>query len=248
MRISISLGASLLFVAAFSSAQDVSRNASQAVGSREIWQLTDDERIDARLDPQKMRERAASHTAALSRLHDSGSSTSMSTRTDDGSAVKLIIDGAENPELFLPFELFAHLLRGVDTRLTPEDRNVARAILEAKIRAFGFDPDAFWNAVDVGSRRYFSVRDSRTVAPFANQSPTTGPQAEAIQPPSAAIDHQRAVCRERIIALNATRNHFGSETFNRFLYTVVAPTLTVASRIPGPDERSGLRFLSGGCQ
>src|SRR3954469_4261991 len=229
MRIRSILGSALFFVAALALAQ-------KATQIKEPWQLTDDERIAARLDPEKIRQRAASHAATLSRLHPEVVS-SMNVGAGDGQAPGLIIDGAKNPELFLPFELFGHLLRGVDMKLAATDRQIARAILEPKIKAFGFQPDVFWAALGASTNRYFAARDNAPVKHSATA---------ANSPPSGSNGATIGLCGARLTALNSAREHFGRDTFDRFLYTVVAPTLTVTSRAPGPDEASGLRYLSGG--
>jgi hypothetical protein len=245
MRIRILIGVPLVFVTLHTAAQQLAPSSNQSV-SKEIWQLTDDERIAERLNPQKMRERAASHAAALSRLHNHGTSSIMNTGTADEASTQLIIDGAEHPELFLPFELFGQLLRGVDPTLKPIDRQVSRAILDEKIKAFGYNPETFWNAVNVSARSYFEVRGGAKLSPAAN--PREHPQVESIPSPPGLTNSHVSLCRARLTALNAARDHFGRDSFDRFLYTVVAPTLTVGSDTPGPAEGAGLRYLSGGCQ
>jgi hypothetical protein len=245
MRVRTLIAAPILFVTLHSAAQQPARSSSQSVASKAIWQLTDDERIAERLDPQKIRERAASHTAALNRLHNPDTST-LSTRIPETTPTKFIIDGAEHPELFLPFELFGQLLRGVDATLKPVDREVSRSILDGKIKAFGYDPATFWNALEASARPYFEVRSGAKVGTAANA--TQHATVESIPSPSQSIDSHVSLCRARLTALNAARHHFGREQFDKFLYAVVAPTLTVASDAPGPAEGTGLRYLSGGCQ
>ena len=51
-------GVALLLVAAALSAQDLVPYADQSVVSKEAWLWNDDERIAARFDPVKIRERA----------------------------------------------------------------------------------------------------------------------------------------------------------------------------------------------
>ena len=142
------------------------------------------------------------------------------------------IDGAENPDLFLPFELFGQLLRGVDWNVPAIDRDVERAILAPKIKSFGYEPGTFWAALGTVSKRYFEVRDG------------TQPSASSHAKPKAA--QHIALCRERQTALAAARSYFGHEKFDRFLYQVVAPTLSSSSR--APDEAQGLRYMAGGCR
>jgi hypothetical protein len=235
------LGSALLLFPVITSTQDLGPHATQSVRSREAWQLTDDERITARLDPEKIRQRMAAHASAMNRLHGSGASSGMSMSS--GQPLMFRIDGAENPELFLPFELFANLLRGVDMKLTPNDRQMARAMLEPKIKTFGFEPEAFWTALGSSTTGYFKARDGGGLTAASKRART-----EATPSPSGPNDGHIALCRGRLMALSSARDHFGRETFDRFLYTVVAPTLTVTSSPPGPDEGSGLRYLAGGCQ
>ena len=218
-----------------SSTQDPVPHTDQLVVSKEAWLWTDDERIAARLDPVKIRERAATHAArSFKRL-----GVSASLAVGSGEQVSFRIDGAENPELFLPFELFGQLLRGVDWNAPAIDRDVERAILAPKIKSFGYEPGTFWAALGTVSKRYFEVRDgtqpsaSNHAKPDAAQSP--GPN-----------DAHITLCRERFTALAAARSYFGPEKFDRFLYQVVAPTLSSSSRFP--DDVQGLRYMAGGCQ
>ena len=218
-----------------SSPQNLERH-TEFVVSKEAWQWTDDERIAARLDPVKIRERAAAHAArSFKRL-----GVLSSLAVGSGEQVSFRIDGAENPELFLPFELFGQLLRGVDWNAPSIDRDVERAILAPKIKSFGYEPDRFWTALGSVAKRYFEVRDG-TQASASNHA-----RAEATQSPSGPIDAHIVLCRERQTALTAARAYFGREKFDRFLYEVVAPTLSSSSR--APDGAQGLRYMAGGCQ
>ncbi len=218
-----------------SSTQDLVPHTDQLVVSKEAWLWTDDERIAARLDPVKIRERAAAHAArSFKRL---GVSASLA---GSGEHVSFRIDGAENPELFLPFELLGQLLRGVDRNAPAIDRDVERAILAPKIKSFGYEPGTFWAALGTVSKRYFEVRDGTQPSASNHAKP------EAAQSPSGPNDAQITLCRERFTALAAARSYFGPEKFDRFLYQVVAPTLSSSSRFP--DEVQGLRYMSGGCQ
>ncbi len=241
MKIRVILAALLFLPAVASFAQETSPPAAQAAPPKEPWQMTDDERIAARLDPEKIRQRSEAHSVRLPRHHSEGPSGMAVGATSQ--PIPFVIDGAANPELFFRFELFAYLLRGVDPKLTGTDREVARALLMTKIKAFGYEPETFWNELSASVPRYFEVRDG-----VSSRSPSKHARIEAIAPPSGPDDVHTALCRERLTALSSARNHFGSETFDRFLYSVVAPTITVTSNPPGPEEGAGLRFLEGGCQ
>jgi hypothetical protein len=219
-----------------SSPQNLEPHTDHFVASKEAWQWTDDERITARLDPVQIRERAAAHAARS--FNRPGVSSSLAVGS--GEPVSFRIDGAENPELFLPFELFGDLLRGVDGKLPAIDRDVERAILAPRIRSFGYEPDTFWSDFGTVAKRYFEVRDG------TQRSTVNHAKPEAAQSPSGPNDAYIALCRERLSVLAAARSHFGREKFDRFLYQVVAPTLSSSSRFP--DEAQGLRYMAGGCQ
>jgi hypothetical protein len=238
MRLLSFLGMALSLVAVVSNAQDLAPSADQSVRPKEAWELTDDERITARLDPERINQRALDHAARVARQR-SGSSSILALGS--GPTSNFRIDGAENPELFLPFELFNDLLRGVDRNLSSTDREVARAILAPKIKSFGFEPEAFWSAFASTTARYFDFRDGKQRLSESKRS-----LSEAKRFPSEPNDVYIGLCRERLIALNAARDRFGRATFDRFLYQVVAPTLSFSSL--APDEAQGLRYMAAGCQ
>lgn len=153
-----------------------------------------------------------------------------------------VISGQEHPELFLPGELFNTLLGGLES--DAEFRATSRAILRDGIREFGFDDQAFWR--DLESAIASHVRLASRHAALRNRIDAS---EEGVTAELAAEMNRLGpdLCRSRAAALVAARRQFGAETFDRFLYTVVAPVLTIT-----PDARTGtaehVLFLEGGCQ
>lgn len=209
----------LLALPVFAQKQDEPRAA------RHPWQWSDQERIAARLDPVYI----ASH--------------SKRSATEPGKVI-FAIDGRANPHLFLPFELFNRLMGGLstDTRF----RDMTRAMFAERIRSFGYqNPDVFWTELETVTaphlallHRNAALHDKMQMAARSERDGMAR-EIEGLQIP---------LCRSRTDALDAARVHFGRETFDRFLYTVVAANLSVSSQVPSADEARGLAYVQGGCR
>jgi len=204
-------------------AQDAQETAAPA---KAAWQWTDEERVASRLDVVDMQRRAALHAAHLTGSGAGG------TR-----APLFVIDGKENPELFLPFELFTALVAGVDPSLSVEQRSIRRALYESSMKRLGYDPAEVWIDLHAATVSYFAVRD-------AVQHP--GASAQSSRPMTDAP--QVRLCTARYDAINAARDRIGREAFDRLLYTVVAPTLSTSGPLPAAKEGAGLLYLAAGCR
>ena len=187
---------------------------------KEAWEWSEDERIAARLDPDAIKQRATAHLA-----HAEGQS-------EHDAGDRFVIDGKENPELFLPFELFTSLVSAVDPSLTERDRGIHRALFEPGLVKMGYDPAKVWKDLQASAAMYFAARE------LARKSDTTEDSSAA----------QVRICRARYDSIKFARDRFGGNAFDRLLYTVVAPTLTTVGAVPGAGEGNGLRYLSAGCQ
>src|SRR5207253_7979796 len=100
------------------------------------WQMADDDRISRR-------------TYAGRRAH--AESTTM-----PGQGYKEGVDGRVSPELFMPYELFDHLLLALSS-----DAGLAKhahILFDPKVHAFGYDENRFWNAVRSAALPYLNAR------------------------------------------------------------------------------------------
>ncbi|HEY0160026.1 MAG TPA: hypothetical protein VGF28_22255 [Thermoanaerobaculia bacterium] len=131
------------------------------------------------------------------------------------------VNGSESPEIFLPIELFTALLGGVEA--DGSFRAVYRAGLRDRIIEFGLNEEQFWSELEQ----------------------VTAPHVQLIAR-NDSLAHE--LCSSRADALQRARQHFKAVNFDRFLYTVVAPDLTVTSTSPGGETAEHLRFLAGGCR
>jgi hypothetical protein len=197
--------------------------AQKAPPPREPWQWTLDERLAVRFDPEDMRRRAEERLADLA---DFPGAT-----YEEGVC---IVNGARDPALLLPFELYNKLLIlgfGSKTELWQEDRQ--EILREAKSLGFGED---FWTTLQTLAREQLQLRETRRQE--AKQS--------GGQQPAPSVEEQKAECAKRLETLTAFRAHFGKR-FDEFLYRAVAPRTNVAMP-PNPDWPQQLRLIEGGCQ
>jgi hypothetical protein len=143
------------------------------------------------------------------------------------NARQFVLDGRRNPELFMPHELFDVLLTGVapDARL----RNKQRDSLDPALATLGYTSD-FWSSLASAAAEYLSIR-----------FPTTSPS-------SAANDADIRRCTARYEALQRARQTFGAATFDRLLYTVVAPTVTRVEVTTSADPAAALLRAERGCR
>ena len=196
--------------------------ATSAAAQRQPWEWTLDERLADRFNPAKVREREA----AGDPRETPGSTDRVFDPADiaPGRPFEYRIDGRRNPELFLSFELFDSLLSG----LSPQDsmRSGQRRFISKSIRSFGYDEQKFWSSLESVSAIYLGVKEKSCAD-------------------KACID---ARCSARYDALEAARQLFGPEEFNRFLYVVVAPNKQLALASLYKGHRESLRRQESGCR
>jgi len=130
------------------------------------------------------------------------------------------IDGRRNLELLLPHELFDSLLRSL---LSNDEKS--RTQWNARLKSAGFDPDHFWPDLESVSAGYLPLLD-RTVSGRSN-----------------AFEQ----CHARFESLNAARNLFGAERFDRMTYAVVAPHTQCSEGTTVRDPAKRLRSEANGC-
>lgn len=183
------------------------------------WEWTLEERLAVRLDPEKLAKRQE--------IEDAASRVMGRELQRRHTAQNYAIEGSRNPELFLPHELFDMLLTG----FVPDAKRQAhqRASMRPGIVAAGFDEEIFWAKLRSAASQYI---DTYTY-PAPGRSRSSVPYA---------------MCRDAFLALNASRQVFGRETFDRLLYEVVAPGTQFAEATSAPDPAAELRFIANGCQ
>lgn len=150
------------------------------------------------------------------------------------------VNGATHPELLLPHEVFGALID------LPDERRIKsrRARYDPAIAAAGWNPDEFWRDLGRITAAYLSVQqeDMREQLRANTLPPAERRKAEA-RAEQLGIEQ----CRLRVEALHAAREHFGP-AFDRFLYTAVAPKISIGGNEPGPNEAEQLRRAAGGCR
>ena len=188
---------------------------SPAPPSRPTWQWTTEERIALRTDPVAARERAGRSGRRIA------------------ASVADAFDGRTHPELFLPHEVFTHVMRS-GFLSPPATQDAFRRIVQADAQRVGLPAD-FWRRLEalsvlhVGDLTRFT---ELATAPVRVQEDVDHAQAEA--------------CRSGADALQAARREFGEEAFNRFLYEVIARSMFyVADEL---QDASRMRAEARGCR
>lgn len=211
--------ACLLLCAAPVQTQDYDANPPP-VPQKRSWEWSIEERLAHRFHPAAIRARASAYRAAHPSVEQHDGGLAANQRPDSRRGVSYVIDGTRNPELFLPHENFQTLLTGV---VAPEPlRGQQRAYYRAAIIDFGFDDVDFWRDLEAA------------VAPFLSVS-------------ADAFDGSDDMCRARHKALESARAYFGATLFDRFMYTVVAPSKQHASTTNEVDPAAALRRNGAGC-
>lgn len=201
--------------------------------TKAAWEWTLDERLAVRFNPTLAMQRANKLSAAV-----------RSVEVSTGVADLLdVVDGNETPELFAPGELFNVLLNGY--RGDKAFRDISRSLLRERIQQFGLDHEQFWTDLEVITSNYLTIaaRRETLLAKVAEASPRE--QRRLVR---GLQDMDRELCAARAEALADARHYFGADTFNRFLYTVVAPGLRIGSDTTAEATPGHVRFLEGGCK
>lgn len=207
-----------LFLAAAARGQD---------SPRPPWKWTDEERLAKRYDPSSMRSRESAFFA------DTPGAT---------PAGRDVVQGAKDPELFLPWELYQSLLMRAFSPL-PEASQVFRDVYQERFGGAWFGGD-FWQRLEQTARPYLdSIKTQRALAK-EYQEAHPGRRAEIDRQ---ADEFGKEDCRLRVQSLETVRATFGREAFDRFLYEAVAASSFHAS-VDNFVSADHLRYLAGGCQ
>jgi hypothetical protein len=191
--------------------------------TKPAWQWTSADRIAARFDQAKIRERVVQAESAkpLSSQSLPHAGESVTHRVAD------VINGREHAELFFPHELFEPLMEFAFV-LDDEDY---RAHLAKHTAEIGLPVD-FWNRLRDLSAPY--IDDLRQkydrIGRLQHASKDEVARLQSLENASTAMR-----CADRAAALNAARKEFGP-AFERLLYTYVAPGQSITYiTIPAPS-------------
>ena len=196
------------------------------------WEWSDDERIQLRFDPIAIRERAAAHT----RLAQPRTQPQAAEQTR--TAQEYVIDGSRDAELFLPVELLDVLMQGLDSDASI--RTSARAALANGIKEMGLTENDFWSRLGQISEGYRALLAKPRNVTIHRVQTSDGMFS------SFPIDIDRCVARNAL--LQSARTSFGTRTFQRFLYTAVAPEVKRVVTTQQSDPKQELLFIAHGCR
>lgn len=191
---------------------------------KKAWDIPDEERIARRLDSKSIRARAPEDKA-------------------DEYAIlgKSVINGRNNPELFMPWELFRD---AVDTYLAmPGDwRARHKALADDELRVIT-DPIAFWEAFAKASEPYAAMLRREHMLLVQLNAAAPEDQPALIRQLEEGAEPQ---CAARARALAAAEKAIGREILYQFLYEIVAVSHT--STTTGHERADQLLFVAGGCR
>ncbi len=224
MRVIARLG--VLFAVLCLSAQPSNR-AGPAV--KRAWEWDDGDRIVARLDKAAARERLRRHAQQWQSNRTGVGSAAVPTEPFD------VIDGSDEPHLFLPWELFDAMMRMAfaDDALT---REAYRSTKEDQRQRLGL-PEDMWERLESIAAAYRNDRRLERENAFSSL-PKSSRDEEAVR-------IGELLCRDRYAALVEADRQFGP-AFKRFLYTAVASSLS-SLEILEPDAAT-LESVNRGCQ
>ena len=182
----------------------VSSAPLQAGSGTAPYKWTVDQRLSVRFDPVDMEKRL--------RAMDKAQAPERGT---------CVVDGARNPELLLPSELFPQLLK-TGFNPDPDARKLYRSRIEPVAIELGIGPELWPTLKEVAAG----------ILPSASGKRPTWEE----------------LCRGHFEALTAARKAFGQKSFDRLLYEAVAPGLKISLAGAGPELEKQLRDMEDGCQ
>lgn len=196
------------------------------------WAWTLEERLAARFDPESIRERSAAMDERNRAIMREGG---QEPKAADATSRRIdnVIDGARNPELLTPTEVFHGLLFAFydDART----RNDLRSRVARELPALGVSEREFWDELERVAGPYIDAFQFHTHGhPFTSEK---------------ELDE---FCAMRFDALHAARQKFGGRAFDRLMYVAIAPTMVKGGepimRRHRHDDRSEVERQEGGCR
>jgi len=245
LRLSTALLASSLVLSLVSAPGIAAAQAQIGGGSpKPAWKWTLEERLAKRFDPEQVKaranERRAEQRAAARRLPpDPDGLFAEDAPSAMSGQVNETIEGRKTPELFLPMELFDHLLSmgfppGGGGELE------TRRIIEQRAAALGFGQD-LWQRLSRATAGYLAFQRERERFARANSH-------RSREQESNLDDDGLRWCRARAAAFSAAKAEFGEEKLFRLLYEGVTPSFSRTYVVDDPTEHlQFLRFVERGC-
>lgn len=199
-----------------------------------VWQWSVEERLTARFDPnaRAARLQAARSDRDAPRIRPQG-------HTPEGLETSDSFTGREHPELFLPFEIFASFTRNAYCHDDQVAEVFRRDAYEKGIR-MGLPPD-FLTTLRRESEELIAIQ--RREVELSERVGTGGQQGN-LMPELLRLRAEQ--CPLRAKTIRRLREIFGVETFDRFLYTAIAPNL-YKSIVGGVQDAEELRAEERGC-
>lgn len=183
-------------------------------GTKKVWEWTDEERITARTDPARIAERI--HLAKHPR-------NPLMQPLPENSRTVDVINGHDNPEVFLPTEIFEGVVEFgmMDGYVHEVDRLVAAGL-----------PPNFWQKLEPAIKVYVLDLQTWKSAP----PPVVGDNRSLVP----------TLCRDRAEALAKAREMFGS-ALDRFMYGYIVRGMTI-STTSELEPADVLRSRENGCR
>jgi hypothetical protein len=191
------------------------------------WRIDDRVRVARRFDP----------AAAAARLQ-----VAVAERASSADAETDVVIGRHNPELIMPWELMNNLPAAYS------DDAATRAKYRSKwsdgTRHLG---DDFWMRLHAVAGAFIDA-DNRRVALERDRQLATGAARDDLDRRIREVN--RSLCGLRADALAAARSTFGPESFDAFLYEVIAPGEVIRqTRSASPRSAAELfLWVEGGCR
>jgi hypothetical protein len=210
---------------------------SSAQSPKPPWRWTLDERLAAINDPAAAAERLrVAQGGRVSSLAKTASTANLapSDQVD-------FISGRDHPELLLPWELFDHMMTMAYAD-DPEVRSIFRGAKSSSLTHSGLPVD-FWDRLEAVSVAYLS--DGRQIRDLHKKVVTDVAVKRRIAIQTHALENLK--CRDRAAAIAAARKDFG-ERFDQFLYTGIAPNMSIAIARLGQITPELEHEIEGGCR
>jgi len=214
--------------------------------AKPAWEWTLADRFKQRFDPAAMKARAARRAVeqeAAAKWFPSAAEGPFLPRnaaSDSSQHDVETIDGNQTPELFLPLELFDHLLL-MGFPSSGKDQFETRQIIENRAVPLGFGRD-LWQRLGKVAGPYLTLQRQHQRQP--------GKQLSGSNEDVSQLDADDLLqCRARKEAFAAAAVEFGEGDFRRLLYLGVTPGFSITYAVDDFAEHARyLRFLEGGCQ
>lgn len=209
---------------------------------RSAWQWTDDERLAARFAPGRV--------AAL--LGPDGRSA---LARPGAARFRDVVDGAQEPQLFLPLEVFGHFVLVLFRPGAPPASVMEQHQLEdlfARIDRAGL-PAGFREVLARETAHYvgLQVKYQASTADLLARRPRRGDQEIDTALQTGFRRASREHCQALYKALAGVHRSLGEPSFHTFLdflYREVAPQMAVQYESNEVSHEGELRVVAGGCQ